>query len=105
MVIPMFVSLVILRVGLYVLRTGLDSQTNTYGIRSTGKSPIGMRSIQVKNIVSYCIGRGRNVKRWRRLWLALKTRGRIRNRKRRDYKGCATILLKVLVFTENVVLL
>ena len=26
----MFVSLVILRVGLYALRTGLDSQTNTY---------------------------------------------------------------------------
>ena len=65
----------------------------------------GMRSIRVIHIASYFVGRGRNAKRWRRLWRASKIRGRIRNEKLKDHKGCLTILLKVLVVTENFVLL
>ena len=63
-------------------KTGVYKQINEGAWYFTGWR---MRSIRVTNIASYCIGRGRSVKRWRRLWRASKIRGRIRNQKPKDH--------------------
>ena len=63
-------------------KTGVHKQTNK---RAWHSRVGGMRSIRVTNTVSYCIDRGRNVKKLRRLWRASKIRSRIRNQKLNDH--------------------